>query len=133
MMNTLNRSVILFYLFMLGIGISAFGQKVPVAQKVDCSKATTQVQLNECAQQQFLAADRKLNILYKQVMEKLSPLGRKALVKAQRGWIQFRDDNALVFAGQYEGGSMYSMVLLNVKTATTRSRTDELQKLLKGQ
>lgn len=107
--------------------------KRPIPEKVDCSKATTQIKLNECAQQQFLKADRKLNMLYKQVMEKLNPQGRPALVKAQRDWIRFRDDNALVFAALYEGGSMHSLVLLNVKTATTHSRTKELQKLLKGQ
>jgi uncharacterized protein YecT (DUF1311 family) len=132
-MNTLNRSVTIFCLLMFGLGISASAQKSPLPKKVDCSKATTQTELNECAQQQFLAADRKLNLLYKQVMEKLSPQGKLALVKAQRSWIQFRDKNALVFAGQYEGGSMRPMVSLNAKTATTRSRTDELQKLMKDQ
>jgi uncharacterized protein YecT (DUF1311 family) len=118
---------------MSGTGISAFGQKSLIPQKVDCSKATTQSELNQCAQQQFLEADRKLNSLYKQVLEKLSPEGRQRLVKAQRSWIRFRDENALVFAGRYEGGSMHPIVLLNVKTATTRSRTSELQQLMKGQ
>ncbi|RYE21841.1 MAG: DUF1311 domain-containing protein [Sphingobacteriaceae bacterium] len=131
-MNNLKRSIFLFCFLILITCISAFGQKSPAPKKTDCSNAITQTQLNACAGQQFLAADRKLNIIYKQVMEKLSPQGRQALVKAQREWVRFRDDNALVFAEQYEGGSMRPMVLLNAKTATTLSRTDELKQLLKS-
>jgi uncharacterized protein YecT (DUF1311 family) len=48
-------------------------------------------------------------------MDKLSPQSKLALAKAQRDWVPFRDDNALVFAAQHDGGSMQSMVLLNVK------------------
>lgn len=110
-----------------------FGQKLPAKEKNDCSKATSQTELNICTQQQFTAADEKLNAVYKQVLAKLSQKSKQALIKAQREWVQFRDDNALAFAGQYEGGSMQPMVLLDVKTVTTRSRTDELQKLLKDQ
>jgi uncharacterized protein YecT (DUF1311 family) len=65
-------------------------------------------------------------------MDKLSPQSKLALAKAQRDWVPFRDDNALVFAAQHDGGSMQSMVLLNVKMATTCNRTDELQKLLQN-
>ncbi|RYE21395.1 MAG: DUF1311 domain-containing protein [Sphingobacteriaceae bacterium] len=102
-------------------------------EKLIVVKPTSQTELNVCAQQQFRAADEKLNAVYKQVLAKLSQKSKQTLIKAQREWVQFRDDNALVFAGQYEGGSMQPMVSLDAKTATTHSRTEELQKLLKEQ
>lgn len=131
--NTTKSLVLSFPFFLLIAATNVFGQKLPAKEKNDCSKATSQTELNICAEQQFRTADGKLNAVYKQVLAKLSQKSKQALIKAQREWVQFRDDNALAFAGQYEGGSMQPMVSLDAKTVTTRSRTDELQKLLKDQ
>ncbi|MGI4020194.1 MAG: lysozyme inhibitor LprI family protein [Janthinobacterium lividum] len=131
--STTKSLVLSFSLFLLITATTVYGQKLPAKGKIDCSKATSQTELNICAQQQFTAADGKLNAVYKRVLAKLNQKSKQALIKAQREWVQFRDDNALAFAGQYEGGSMQPMVSLDAKTATTRSRTNELQKLLKDQ
>ena len=82
----------------LALGLLA----VPAAaQDVDCSTAMTQVDLNQCAYQDWEEADARLNAVYKEVVAAYTSLdddlpeelgsGVKTLREAQRAWISFRD------------------------------------------
>ena len=60
---------------------------------VDCANASDQATMNQCAGQDFKAADKELNTLYQQITGRLkdNPDGKKLLVSAQRAWLGFRD------------------------------------------
>ncbi len=99
-------------------------------RKVDCANATTQTELNLCAQEEFTAADKQLNTLYKKVTAACNVKQRATLVKVQNAWILYRDQNAAMMKSVNEGGSIAAMTALNAKTLTTQSRIKELQALL---
>jgi len=64
------------------------------AQKPDCfDKAQTQADLNDCAGEQFAAADAELNRVYKAILEKYKedPLFIEKLRAVQRAWLAYRD------------------------------------------
>lgn len=86
--------------------------------------------MNLCAKQQFVDADKQLNVIYKKVTAKCDAEMRAALVKAQKAWLTYREEHAAMEALLYEGGSMAPMAALNAKTATTQARIKELQDLL---
>ncbi len=98
--------------------------------KVDCANATTQTELNLCAQEEFTAADKQLNTLYKKVVAACNTKQRAMLVKVQNAWLVYRDQHAAMMKSINEGGSIATMTALNAKTLTTQSRIKELQALL---
>jgi uncharacterized protein YecT (DUF1311 family) len=64
------------------------------AQKPDCfDKAQTQLDLNDCAGEQFAAADAELNRVYKAILEKYKgdALFIEKLRVVQRAWLAYRD------------------------------------------
>ena len=60
---------------------------------VDCANASDQATMNQCAGQEFKAADEELNAVYQQITGRLKDNqdSKKVLVNAQRAWIAFRD------------------------------------------
>ncbi len=103
--------------------------KVYSQSKVDCSKATTQTEINVCSQNKFVAADKELNDLYKKVSAKLVTQQKLTLIQSQRKWISFRDQYAKIYELIYNGGSMAPSAVLKCKTELTRTRIAELQTL----
>jgi uncharacterized protein YecT (DUF1311 family) len=53
----------------------------------------SQPELNEKAILDFNQSDKKLNLVYKQLVKKLSAEEKSLLVQAQRDWIKFRDSH----------------------------------------
>lgn len=115
----------IFFLFLL---IVAFANRSH-AQSVDCSNAKTQLEMNQCAQKQFAAADKELNTLYKKLMTRLAPGLKTALTQSQRKWIAFRDEEAKIYSLLYEGGSMEPLAVYNSKTQSTQARIKQLKDL----
>ncbi len=98
--------------------------------KIDCSKATTQVEINKCSEQQYKSADKELNDLYKKVLTKLDARQKLALIQSQRKWVSFRDEYAKVYQSIFNEGSMLASAVVKCKTGSTRSRIEELRVLL---
>jgi len=63
------------------------------AAETDCKNATTQMDMNICAGQDFKRSDALLNQAYKQKMAQLSPEQQTKFKAAQRSWIAFRDND----------------------------------------
>jgi len=97
--------------------------------KLDCSKASTQAEINACAQSKYISADKELNSIYKKVIGKLDAQQKLVLVQSQRKWISFRDEYCKIYALIYAGGSMSPSAILKCKTEATMSRIVELQSL----
>src|SRR6266436_8237286 len=77
-------------------------------------------------------ANTRLDAVYKQLMGKLDADGQKALKEAQRSWIKWRDDEALLIAriGGAVGGSALRVDYLTAQTKLIRQRTEVLREYL---
>jgi uncharacterized protein YecT (DUF1311 family) len=112
---------ILFLLLFLGCSTPS--------QKPSCyDTASTQLALSECARDESSAADKQLNIAYKQVMIKFGDdsVFKVKLKKAQRAWIAYRD---LEMELASPGGSVSSMCVGIRLTQLNKERAEFLKSL----
>ena len=127
--------------------IPAAGQQNPKAVDPQraCNGAKNQMELNQCAGEQFHKADTHLNTLYGKVLEIMQKDLSEAqdrkdtdLIKhhhqaieklkaAERAWIQYRDLHCEAASHQYEGGSIRPMVWGFCMSQTTLDRIEELK------
>ncbi|MFA7308221.1 MAG: lysozyme inhibitor LprI family protein [Hyphomicrobium sp.] len=108
------------------------------AQKIDCENASSTVEMNFCAEKDFKAADKDLNVAYANAVafikeRKLEkPYDAKsfeeALRAAQRTWLAYRDSDCKdLIAQEWSGGSGTAAASLECMTAKTIERTKELK------
>jgi uncharacterized protein YecT (DUF1311 family) len=94
---------------------------------VDCSKAVTQMDMNQCADRDFRAWDAKLNALYRVVMKNQDTKGQMLLRTAERNWIAWRDSECAFESASSEGGSIQPMEYSLCLTDKTHARIKELE------
>lgn len=108
------------------------------AQKIDCENASSTVEMNFCAEKDFKAADKDLNVAYANAVafikeRKLdkpydSASFEEALRASQRAWLAFRDaDCKDLIAQEWSGGTGTAAASLECMTAKTQERTKELK------
>lgn len=128
--------------------IVASGMTAAFAQEdtpVDCANAMTQADMNQCAYLDFEKADKELNRVYKQALAAQVEADKeaaemneayvgavKALKKAQRAWIDYRDGHCDGVGYEAVGGSMQPMLIEGCRTQLTQARTKELKELIEG-
>jgi len=73
-------------------------------------------------------ANAKLDAVYKQLMGKLDADGQKALKEAERSWIKWRDDEAMLIArvGGAVGGSSMRVDFANAQLTLINQRIEVL-------
>lgn len=78
-------------------------------------------------------ANKKLDALYKQLMGKLDEQGQKALKDAERSWIKWRDDEAMLMAraGGAIGGSAMRVDFANAQKKLIDQRIEVLTGYIK--
>ncbi len=78
-------------------------------------------------------ANTQIDAVYKRLMSKLDAEGQKSLQEAQRSWIKWRDDEALLIArvGGAVGGSALRVDYLTAQAKLIRQRTEVLKGYLK--
>lgn len=106
------------------------------AQEVDCSDAVTQMDLNQCAYDDWEAADAALNDAYQEAMALLQDWdanlpedeqgGAQALKEAQRAWITFRDKACEAEGYAMKGGSAEPLLVYGCMRLLTEERTAHL-------
>jgi uncharacterized protein YecT (DUF1311 family) len=121
---------------------SAYAQNDPDQPKVDCNNAQTQMDMNICSQRDYDKADKALNEQYKKTRAAMVAIdsdldadlkgAEKALVKAQRAWVDYRDGECEAEGFQARGGSMEPMLVSGCKATLTVQRTKELKTLADG-
>lgn len=109
--------------------IMVCSNRVYSQSKIDCSKATTQTEINTCSQNEYIAADKELNDIYRKVIGKLNTQQKFSLIQSQKKWIVFRDDYSKIYDLVYKGGSMATSAVVRCKTDVTRARITELKTL----
>ncbi len=120
----------------------AFAQSNADEPKINCAKAETQADLNTCAGFDFDKADKALNAQYKKTRAAMVAIdadldnnmkgAEKALIKAQRAWVDYRDGECEAQGFQARGGSMEPMLVSGCKADLTKKRTKELKDLAAG-
>lgn len=94
-----------------------------------CGDRPTQLEMNQCAAQDYAQADRELNRVYNAYRSRLSEEQKGELRDAQRAWIPFRDLSCTFESSGVKGGSVYPFILHSCLAAMTRARTRQLQQL----
>jgi len=84
----------------------------------------TTAEMRICASERLRAAEKDLG----RYLEAARRLARPpaALDSAQAAWLSYRDQACRAAAGQYEGGSLQPVVMLDCRLRLTRERTLEL-------
>lgn len=109
----------------------ANAQNATLYPVTDCSRLTTQLELNQCAGANYKAADAALNKIYQRVMaDQTDAASKQRLMDAERAWIAYRDKECAYQAGpQQDGGSIWPMEMSNCLAELTAARIRELSKL----
>jgi len=95
----------------------------------DCTKATTQREIEDCTRAEYDAANRDLNSAYRKYLASLPAPNREFLMKAQAAWVLYRDANCEASAAVYAGGTMATAELDGCKLLLTRERQAELKRI----
>jgi len=112
------------------------------AQEVDCANAMAQMELNQCAYQDWEAADAELNAAYKDAMVLLRDWdanlpadeqgGAEALKAAQRAWITFRDNACAAEGYAMKGGTAEPLLVYGCMRLLTEERTGHLRGMVEA-
>ena len=115
----------------LALTLAALAFAAPaLAQNLNCNNAMSQSEMNICADQEFRAADARLNAAYARLMAVAGDEGFKAKLRiAQRAWISFRDNECTYETADNEGGSIHPMVYAGCLARLTKERTKALNAL----
>lgn len=97
------------------------------ADNFDCRNASTQLEINQCSEQEFKEQDNELTKLYKYYYSKLDNARKAQLQKSQQAWIMFRDLSCQYEANYYEGGSLAPMIYSNCLKNKTKERINDLK------
>jgi uncharacterized protein YecT (DUF1311 family) len=108
---------------------------------VDCNNAMTQVDMNQCAAEDYRKADAAMNAQWAETRAAMLAWDRatppsddngaaKRLLASQRAWLAFRDAACDVEGYSVEGGSMQPLVISSCLAALTTRRTEELKSLV---
>jgi uncharacterized protein YecT (DUF1311 family) len=100
--------------------------------KQDCNRAETQMDLNQCAEANYEAADAALNALYKRLLAQDTDAKAAASLRdAERTWISYRDKECARQVGPREGGgSIWPMDMSTCLEEKTAARIRELKQSL---
>lgn len=108
-----------------------------LAQDIDCTNPQTQIDMTQCAAQEYQAADDRLNAAYGPAVDYMASLdadlqpaeqgAESALRAGQRAWVTFRDATCTAEGYAVHGGSMEGMVVLMCNTRLTLARAEDLE------
>ena len=96
------------------------------------SSAQTQGEMNKEAYASYEKADKKLNIVYKQLINGLDEKEKQMLIQVQKDWIRFRDSFWEFEAEENEGGSMQPMVKAMCLEEITNIRIKQLEQSIES-
>lgn len=91
-----------------------------------CGSAATQVLMNACAQDDFLAANGAYAKQYAALSASLGTKQRDRLRKMQGAWLRYRTEACRFESGPSAGGSVYDFVYWSCAARMTRARAAEL-------
>lgn len=128
--------------FEMALLASVVGISGASAQEIDCANAQVQMELNFCAERDWMIADGDLNAAYKAAQEVMKGIdaanpatqneASSDLRDAQRAWVTFRDAACSAEGFLWYGGSGEQMVIYSCRARLTRVRAADLWALSEG-
>ena len=112
------------------VGVLAQKRSAMQSKPQSCANAMTQLEMNQCASDEYKKADAELNKVYQQAMLKLEPEHKEKLKAAQTAWIKFRDTHCECETFFVKNGSIEPMYRLECLKQITKNRTIQLRKLM---
>lgn len=101
-------------------------------EKINCkSQDLNQMQLDQCAGQDFTKSDAKLNRLYRDMLGRYDAANGAKFKAAERAWIAWRDAECDYETNGTAGGTINSMMFTMCKTSKSDARIQELTAQLK--
>jgi uncharacterized protein YecT (DUF1311 family) len=137
-MNKISAALLMAILtgFTAGCGAAQGQESETSCEGLDADQAS----INECIYNDYDAADKALNAVYKKVKgmlqswddgEEADQRGAvKALTEGQRGWVAYRDGYCTAYGFQAHGGSLETGLVGRCMSDVTKARVKELQTLL---
>ena len=125
----MNQLLVATALAMVLHGPSAWAQTASANAPLDCKGPSTQKQMNDCAYEDFLAANAGYAESNKSVSSKLSGKQRDLFRRAQTSWIAYRTATCAFESSAVQGGSAQGMANWRCAARMTRARVVELGKL----
>lgn len=117
---------VLTILLLLSFGSVSTNAQKP--KKTDpCANPQSQAEMNQCAANDYIAADTVLNQVYQKLVAKLDEDEKAQLKEAQNAWLKYRDTNCDFVADQFKGGTMRPMIYAGCLADVTKKRTSELR------
>ena len=92
-----------------------------------CADRTTQAAMNSCAHKAYKKTDHRMNRVYRMAMKAQSGDHKRALRKAQRSWVAFRDNACKSYSNLVNGGSARPLMYSSCLSKLTNERTKMLQ------
>lgn len=115
---------------------------VPMSARADCSTATAQADLTQCAYLDWQEADARLNLSYSLARGAMKTIdlglpaydrgAERALREAQRAWITVRDESCKAEAWAMRGGTAEPMIQYGCMARLSAERALFLQGLAEG-
>jgi uncharacterized protein YecT (DUF1311 family) len=104
--------------------LHAFLAGAALAQQPDPCSGPTTAELRRCASEALRDAEREMSRYLDAARAVARP--ESALHGAQDAWTRYRDAACRGAGGQFEGGSLQPVVVLDCRARLTRERTREL-------
>ena len=120
------------------VAFVVLGLCLPLTAQADCAEATTTLEINDCAQQEFDKTEVELNRVWKQVMAALDEradepdvVAAKAQLRtAQKTWVNYREQDCQAVHTMHQSGSIRTLMYLGCMTSHADRRTRELSEWL---
>lgn len=104
------------------------------AHALNCETAIATPDVSECAKQEQMVVEEKLNRVYQKALKHLNELdaeqdskSKQKLIQAQRTWVKFRDADCDAMYTQYEGGTIRSIVYIDCMQKHAERRVEDLE------
>ena len=123
----------LFYFPASLLSLACFSQPVFA---VDCSVASTTLEVNECASIGQQKMEAKLNTTYQRIMKLLdkqsaddpnAKASKTALIEAQRAWIKFREADCNAVYQYYIDGTIRTVMSISCMSKHAERRIKDLE------
>ena len=122
--------------FQIAVLASCFFVSAAQAQDADCTNPQTQLEMTQCAQQDWQATDANLNEAYKAAQVAMAEIDASlpdaekgaatGLRDGQRAWITYRDAACATEGYLSHGGSVEPMVVAYCLARLTKARAADI-------
>lgn len=98
---------------------------------LDCTKAVTTPDINECTSIEQKKVEDKLNKVYQGIVKPLEGDEKKTLVEAQRAWVKFREADCNAVYQRWIDGTVRNVMFISCMQDRAETRIKELQEYAK--